>query len=196
MGPLEKEKIWNTDAVSGCIGFLPVFMTWSFQTNLTDEESLPALKLGHRLVAGVERDLEALQFNTAIAKMMEFINDFTRLPAYPRSVVKMAVQVLMPFAPHLAEELWQILECKEPLSTHPFPKAEERYLHEETTLYVVQVNGKVRGRFELPKDQSEELVLERAKQHPGITRFLDGQKIEKVIFVPNKLLNIVAAAEE
>jgi leucyl-tRNA synthetase len=191
MGPLDKEKVWNTDAVSGCYRLLARFYDLAVSDKLTDQEELPALKLGHRLVAGVERDLEALQFNTAIAKMMEFVNHFTKLSAYPRSVVKMAVQVLMPFAPHLAEELWELLGCQEALSTHPFPKTDPVYLYDETTLYVVQVNGKVRGRFELPKDQPEELVLERAKEHPGILRFLDGQKIEKVIFIPNKLLNIV-----
>ena len=90
--------------------------------------------------------------------------------------------------------MWQLLGSTESLSYHPFPKADERYLHDETTLYVVQVNGKVRGRFELPKDQKEEIVLETAMQHQLIQRFLDGQKIVKVVFVPNKLLNIVVTS--
>lgn len=191
MGPLEKEKIWNTDAVSGCRRFLSRFYDLAVSPKLTDEESPEALKLGHRLVAGVERDLEQLQFNTAIAKMMEFMNDFTRLEAYPRSVVKMATQALMPFAPHLAEEVWQKLGAKEELSHHPFPKADEAYLHDATITYVVQVNGKLRGRFELPKDETEEVVLKAAQAHAGIQRFLEGATVRKVIFVPNKLLNIV-----
>lgn len=191
MGPLEKEKVWNTDAVNGCRRFLTRFFDMAVSEKVCDEDDPEALKLGHRLVANVEKDLEALQFNTAIAKMMEFMNDFTKLPAYPRSVIKMATQALMPFAPHLAEEVWQILGCKETLTTSSFPIADERYLHDATMTYVVQVNGKVRGRFELPKDETQEIVLEAAKQHAGILRFLDGQAIKKVIFVPNKLLNIV-----
>jgi leucyl-tRNA synthetase len=194
MGPLDKEKVWNTDSVKGCYRFLSRFYDLVVSDKVTEQETPEALKLGHRLVAGVEKDLEALQFNTAIAKMMEFMNAFTALPGYPRSILKMAVQLLVPFAPHAAEEMWQLLGCTESLSYHPFPKADERYLHDETTLYVVQVNGKVRGRFELPKDQKEEIVLETAMQHQLIQRFLDGQKIVKVVFVPNKLLNIVVTS--
>lgn len=191
MGPLEKEKIWNTDAVNGCRRFLTRFFELAVSEKLTDTETEEALKLGHRLVAGVEKDFELLQFNTAIAKLMEFINDFTKLESYPKSVVKMATQALAPMAPHLAEEVWQLLGCKESLSYCPFPKADESLLQDAVITYVVQVNGKVRGRFELPKDQAEAEVLAAAKQHPGIVRFLDGQEIQKVVFVPNKLLNIV-----
>lgn len=193
MGPLEKEKIWNTDAVNGCKRFLTRFYDMATSDKVTDIDSPEAFKLGHRLAAGTYKDYEALQFNTAIAKLMEFINEFTKLPAYPRSVIKMATQVLMPMAPHLAEEVWEILGCKEPLSYHPFPVANEHYLHDETITYVIQVNGRVRGRFELPKDQLESEVLAAAKQNSAILRFLDGQTIQKVVFVPNKLLNIVVS---
>lgn len=191
MGPLEKEKIWNTDAVSGCRRFLTRFFDMATSEKLVEKESQEALKLGHRLVAGVAKDLEALQFNTAIAKMMEFMNDFTKLDSYPRSVVKMATQVLSPFAPHIAEEIWQLLGCKEALSYSPFPIADESFLQDDVITYVVQVNGKVRGRFDLPKDQPEAEVMVAAKKHAGIMRYIDGKEIQKVIFVPNKLLNIV-----
>lgn len=193
MGPLEKEKIWNTDAVSGCRRFLNRFYDMVTSDKVTDEESEEALKLGHRLVAAVGSDIDKLMFNTAIAKMMEFINDFTKLEKYPHSVLKMAVQCLMPFAPHIAEELWEILGCKESLSYCPFPHADDKYMSDATITYVVQVNGKLRGRFELPKDQSQEVVLEAAKKHPTIMKCLDGFKVDKVIFVPNKLMNIVVS---
>lgn len=191
MGPLEKEKLWNTDAVNGCKRFLTRFYDMAVSDKVTDQESDEAIKLTHRLVHGVGKDLETLQFNTAIAKMMEFMNEFTKLSAYPRQSIKAATQMLMPFAPHLAEEVWEILKCPESLSTHPWPKVEEKYLQDDTMIYVVQVNGKVRGRFELPKDQPQEVVMAAAKQHSGILRFLEGAQIEKVIFVPNKLINIV-----
>jgi len=143
------------------------------------------------LVHGVAKDVELLQFNTAIAKMMEFINDFTKLPTYPRPVLKMAIQALAPFAPHLAEEAWQQIGCEESLSYTPFPIAEERYLQDEVVTYVVQIDGKLRGRLELPKDKGEEEIFEAARGHANIKHFLEGQKIAKVFFVPNKLLNIV-----
>lgn len=194
MGPLEKEKIWNTDAVSGCRRFLNRFYDMATSEKLSDVETPEATKIGHRLIAGVAKDLETLQFNTAIAKLMEFMNDFTKLETYPRSVVKMATQALSPLAPHMAEEVWQIIGCKESLSDCPFPIADESLLQDEVITYVVQVNGKVRGRFDLPKDRGEADVMAAAKQHSGILRFLDGQEIQKVIFVPNKLLNIVVKA--
>lgn len=191
MGPLEKEKIWNTDAVSGCRRFLVRFYDLIHSDKLTDTESEDALKLGYRLVDGVTKDVKALQFNTAIAKMMEFMNEFTRLPSYPKRVIKMAVQALMPFAPHLAEEMWAQLGCTEELSTAPYPEIIESYLYDATATYVVQVNGRVRGKFELPKDQSQEVILELAKQHPHIVKYLEGQTISKIVFVPNKLLSLV-----
>lgn len=193
MGPLEKEKTWNTDAVSGCRRFLDRFYDLATSPKLTEEDTPEALKLGHRLLHGVKKDIECMLFNTAISKMMEFMNEFTKLEKYPRNVVKMATQALMPFAPHLAEEVWDLLGCVEELSCAPYPEVIQAYLEDATITYVVQVNGKVRGRFELPKDQSQEVVLDAAKNHSGIVRFLDGQSIEKVIFVPNKLLNIVVA---
>ncbi|MBA2368295.1 MAG: leucine--tRNA ligase [Candidatus Protochlamydia sp.] len=191
MGPLDKEKIWNTDAVSGCRRFLNRFYEMAFSEKVSNEISEEALKLGHRLVYGVTKDVEALQFNTAIAKMMEFMNDFTKLPFYPRAVVKMAVQALAPFAPHLAEEAWEQLECEESLSYTPLPVVEEKYLQDDIITYVVQINGKLRGRFDFPKNQTEAFILDSAKRHPHISQFIEGKEVHKVIFVPNKILNIV-----
>lgn len=191
MGPLEKEKIWNTDAVSGCSRFLSRVYDVATSDKLTDETSEAALKLGYRLVHGVEKDLDSLQFNTAIAKMMEFMNEFTKLPSYPKQVVMWLAQVLMPFAPHLAEEVWELLGRQELLSYTPLPKVEERYLEDDTITYVVQVNGKLRGRFDLPKNQTQEAVVEAAKKNPTIAKYLENTTIAKVIYVPNKLLNFV-----
>lgn len=191
MGPLEKEKVWNTDAVTGCRRFLSRFYDMAVSEKVTDENSEAAWKLGHRVANDVEKDIEALQFNTAIAKMMEFINEFTKLPAYPKEVLKMATQALYPFAPHIAEEIWEILGFRESLTYCPYPKIEERYLVDDVTTYVVQVNGKVRGRFDLPINLTQEAILEVAKKHGAIAKFLDGAELQKVIFVPNKLLNLV-----
>lgn len=191
MGPLEKEKIWNTDAVSGCSRFLTRFYDLAISEKLTDSDSEEAMKLGHRLVYFACKDIEAKQFNTAIAKMMEFMNDFTKLPAYPRSVVRMAAQVLMPFAPHLAEEVWELVGGQGVLAYAPYPIVDQKYLEDATIIYVVQVNGKLRGRFELPKDQTQETVLKAALGNPTIAKYVEGANLQKVIFVPNKLLNLV-----
>lgn len=191
MGPLEKEKVWNTDAVSGCRRFLTRFYDMATSEKVTLEVSDDALKLGYRLVYGVTKDIEQLHFNTAIAKMMEFLNDFTKLKSYPKEVVGWAIQCLMPLAPHISEELWELLGFEGQLSYTPYPEINALYLEDDTVTYVVQVNGKVRGRFDLPKDQTEEKVLDAAKSEEGVRKHIDGKDIIKVIYVPNKLLNVV-----
>ncbi len=190
MGPFDREKIWNTDAVNGCKRFLNRFWELFFSDKITDEKNLDALKLGHRLVHQVSKDIEEMQFNTAIAHLMEFYNDFHKLEKYPKSVLKKAVQMLYPFAPHISEELWEVLEVDTPLSYTPIDPVEKEYLQDDTAVYVVQINGKVRGKLELAKNKSEADVLSIAKSEPSITKHLEGN-IVKTIFVPNKLLSIV-----
>ncbi len=190
MGPFDKEKVWNTDAVSGCRRFLNRFYDLVMSEKVCDEETEEALKLGHRLVCYAEKDIDTMQFNTAIAKMMEFINAFSQLPKYPKTVLRMLTQVLYPFAPHVAEEAWEILGGKESLTYTPFPSYDSDYLVDATILYVVQVNGKVRGKWMLPKDTGEEELLSFIKSQPNIAKHLIGP-ISKVVFVPNKLINLV-----
>ena len=190
MGPFEREKFWSTDAVTGCRRFLNRFYDLVYSDKVTDELNLDALKLAHRLVDFVTKDIEALQFNTAIARMMEFLNSFTPLNGYPRSCLKMAVQMLYPFAPHIAEELWEELGEKQTITYASIPAVDPQYLVDDTAIYVVQINGKLRGRFELPKDKSEEELMVLVRQKPEMEKHLSGEII-KTIFVPNKLLNIV-----
>ncbi|MFZ0565604.1 MAG: leucine--tRNA ligase [Chlamydiales bacterium] len=190
LGPVEKEKVWNTQNISGCYRFLNRFFEMATSPKVKNEFHEEAIRLAHRLVQGVTEDIEKFLLNTAIAKMMEFLNEFTKLPIYPKKSVEMAIQVLAPFTPHLAEELWEHLGNRPSLSTQPWPSYDPKYLVEEKVTYVVQINGKLRGRFEMPKDQSETVILEMAKQDPTISKHLTGE-IKKVVFVPNKLLNIV-----
>ncbi len=190
MGPFDKEKLWNTDAVNGCRRFLNRVYDIVMSDKVCEEETEEALKLGHRLVNFVERDIEGMQFNTAIAKMMEFINAFSPLDKYPKRVVRMLIQVLYPFAPHIAEEAWEHLGGKESLTYVPFPQVDHTYLIDETIMYVVQVNGKVRGKWMLPKDKGQEELLEFIKTQPPIIKHVTGA-ITKVVYVPNKLINIV-----
>ncbi|MBP9841032.1 MAG: leucine--tRNA ligase [Simkaniaceae bacterium] len=190
MAPFDKEKIWNSDAVNGCHRLLKRFYDLAFSLQLVEEASLEALKLGHRLVASVEKDIETMSFNTSIAKMMEFMNEFSLLPSYPREVVKMAIQCLYPFAPHLAEECWDHLGGEESLTYTPFPTFDPRYLEDDQVTYVVQVNGKLRARLEMGKGKGEAEVVEKAKEDPTVQKFLTGPVL-KVVFVKDKLLNLV-----
>lgn len=190
MGPFDKEKLWNTDAVSGCKRFLNRFYDMIFSEKVCEEDETEALKLSYRLVANVERDIEIMQFNTSIAKMMEFMNSFSPLAKYPKRALKMFVQVLYPFAPHIAEEAWEHLGEKQSLTHAPFPTVDVFYLEDDSAMYIVQVNGKLRGKWLLPKDKSKEELLIFIQKQPQIAKHITG-KIEKVIYVPNKLLNLV-----
>jgi leucyl-tRNA synthetase len=190
MGPFDREKMWSTDAVNGCKRFLNRFFDMVYSDKVSDQASDEALRLAHRLVDAVTRDLEGLQFNTAIARMMEFLNDFIPLTHYPRTCLKMAVQMLYPFAPHIAEELWRHLGETASLTYAPIPAVDPQYLVDEVATYVIQINGKLRGRFELPRNKTEEELLALVRAKPEVEKYLTGD-IVKTIFVPNKLLNIV-----
>jgi leucyl-tRNA synthetase len=192
MGPLDKEKVWITDGVTGCRRFLNRFFELATSDKLTDDTSEPALRLAHRLVHDVSTDIENLHFNTAIAKMMSFVNDLTKLDAYPRTVIALATQCLAPFAPHISEEIWQLLGNQHSILKASFPTPDPAYLTQATCTYIVQVNGKLRGRFDLPKDQDEATIVALAQKDERIAKHLEGT-LRKVIFVPNRLLNFVVS---
>jgi leucyl-tRNA synthetase len=190
MGPFDKEKLWNTDAVSGCKRFLNRYFDLIFSDKIVEEEDKEAMKLAHRLVYGVEKDIEAMQFNTAIAKMMEFMNAFQPLAAYPRKALQMMTVALSSFAPHIAEEAWEHLGGKSTVAYEIFPQADPAMLEDDMALIVVQINGKMRGKWLLPKDKNQEEILAFVEQQPQIVKHIGG-KVEKVIWVPGKLLNLV-----
>ena len=190
MGPFDKEKIWNTDAVTGCKRFLNRFFDMVHSDKVCDEDEDAALKLSHRLVFVVTKEIENMQFNTAIAHLMEFINSFTKLEKYPIKTLKMVIQMLYPFAPHISEELWQYLNETESLTFIPIPKVDPKYLQEDMSTFIIQVNGKLRAKLDLSKDITEEEIIKLAKQTPQVQKHLIGDII-KTIFVPQKLLNIV-----
>lgn len=190
MGPFDQEKLWNTDAVHGCHRFLNRFYALVFSEKVCDEDSIEALRLSHRVVFDVEKDICSFSFNTAIAKMMAFLNNFSELSSYPKKALRMAIQALYPFAPHIAEEMWEQLGGQESLTFIPFPEADPFYLVQETVLYVVQINGRVRGKWEMPRDKEKEELLAFIQTQPQIAKYITGP-IEKVIYVPNKLINLV-----
>ncbi len=190
MGPFDKEKLWNTKAVTGCYRFLTRFYDLVHSDKVSAAESLEGIKLAHRLVDGVAKDIEAMQFNTAIAKFMEFINAFSSLETYPKQALIMATHALSSLAPHIAEECNEYLGVKESLTYLPFPKADSKYLTDSNAIYIVQFNGKMRGRIENKKDLSKEDILSLIKQDEKFNKYFSGV-VANVIFVPNKLINIV-----
>ncbi len=185
LGPLEKEKVWDTEQIQGTSRFLDRF--WDLADKVVEEDEA-SLKLAHRLLHGTSKDIDELQFNTAIAKMMTFLNNVPE--KIDRRAYLIAIQCLAPFAPHIAEELWQRFGGQGLVSLAPFPAVNPAFLVDQTATYVVQVNGKLRGRFDLPKGKSQEEILALAYKNPNIAKHLT-QGVQKVIFVPDKLLNFV-----
>ncbi|MFB9239603.1 leucine--tRNA ligase [Plantactinospora siamensis] len=196
MGPLELARPWETRAVVGSHRFLQ--RVWRAlvdeQTGALRVTDDPAddetRRLLHRTIDGVRGDMAGIRFNTAIAKLIELTNGITRLPATPREVAEPLVLMLAPFAPHIAEELWQRLGHPGSLTYADYPVADPALLTVATVTYPVQVNGKVRGRVEVPADAPEDEVRSAALAAVGGS--LAGKEPRKVIVVPGRMVSVVA----
>ena len=144
-----------------------------------------------RTVAAVTDDIEALRFNTAISRLMEFINFFTAQDVRPRSAMETFTLLAAPMAPHLAEELWQILGHEQTLAYEPWPDFDPALLKDEQIEIPVQVNGKLRGRVVVPADADAAAVERAAREDHEIAALLEGKTIRKAVVVPGKLVNFV-----
>ena len=200
LGPLEASKPWSTQGLEGITRFLD--RVWRLYVDAEDRlivtgdaAPLEARRILHRTLRKVTEDLDALKFNTAIAQMMTFVNEITKLDARPREILEPFVLVLSPFAPHLGEEIWHRLGHAETLAYHPWPAWDPALVVEDTVTIAVQVNGKLRATLDLPRDSARDAVHAAAAADPRVARYLDGAEIRKAIFVPNKLLNLVVAAK-
>jgi len=199
MGPLDQSRPWETRAVVGSQRFLQrlwrnVVDEATGQLVITEEPASAAVRaLVHRTTDGVSADLAALRFNTAIAKLIELNNELTKLPAAPREAVEPLVLMLAPLAPHVAEELWSRLGHTGSLAHHPFPQADPALLVQESVTCVVQVQGKVRDRLEVPADITEDALRELALASPALQRALDGRGVRTVVVRAPKLVNVVPA---
>jgi leucyl-tRNA synthetase len=198
LGPLERDKPWSPTGIEGVRRFLD--RTWrlfcgeddtlapAIQDIEPDEE---ALRILHRCIDRVTTMTEDLRLNTAISQMMVFVNELTQRELRPRAVLEPFVLLLAPYAPHLAEELWEKLGHDESLAYEPWPEADARYLVEDLITVVVQVNGKVRDQLEIPADAEEAWVKEQALASEKVQRWLAGKELEKAIYVRGKLVSLV-----
>lgn len=199
MGPLEASKPWNTEGLEGAHRFLN--RVWRLVMNdegklndhIQEVEGEPSFKrIWHETIKKVTEDIENLRFNTAISQMMVFVNEAYKQPILPKQAVEDFVKLLSPFAPHIAEEMWQALGHNETIAYEPWPEYDPSLLVDETVEIVVQIKGKIKARLNVPAGLPEEELKERALAHERIKRELEGKTISKVIVVPDKLVNIVA----
>ena len=198
MGPLEDMKPWSTRGVEGVYRFLNrvwrLFITedGSLDPNLEVIPLTPELLATyHYTVKKIGDDIEALRFNTAISQMMIFVNEVMKSETRPRQILEPFVLLLSPFAPHIAEEIWRKLGHAATLAYESWPEHDPAMLRTSSVEIVVQVNGKVRSRLEVPVDTPEERLRELASADPDVARHTDGKKLVKVIAVRNKLVNLV-----
>ncbi|PSQ78879.1 MAG: leucine--tRNA ligase [Bacteroidetes bacterium QH_7_62_13] len=197
MGPLEQDKPWSTDDVEGVHRFLN--RAWrllidddSGEPTVTDDDpSRDQLRELHQTIEAVTTDIENLDFNTAIAAMMEFVNAANKWDTMPRATAEPFVLLLSPFAPHLAEELWARLGHDDSLAHEDWPEYEEELLQREVVEMAVQVNGTVRGTIEVDADADEDDVLTSAKEDENVARHLDGKDTQREIYVPGQIVNFV-----
>jgi leucyl-tRNA synthetase len=198
MGPIDQDRPWETRSVVGSHRLLQ--RVWR---NLVDEDtgelrvvdqppSDELLRLLHRTIDGVRADMDALRFNTAIAKITELNNEITKLEGpTPRPVAEALVVMLSPLVPHVAEELWQRLGHDGSVTRVDFPTADPALLVEETIELPVQVNGKVRGKIAVAAAADDDTVLAAAMAEPNVATHVDGKELRKAIVVPGRMVNLV-----
>jgi leucyl-tRNA synthetase len=197
IGPADEDMEWTPAGVEGIQRFLR--RLWRVAGAVAEQPPAgapgegPLARKAHHTIARVTDDLgRRHQFNTPISAVMELVNELVKAPDDPaaRFAAETAVSLIQPYAPHLAEELWQRLG-HEQLWREPWPEADPALLEEDTFQLVVQVNGRVRDRFEVPADLPEAELVERAKASPKVRAHLDGGEIRQTIVVPRKLVNLV-----
>ncbi|NNK07890.1 MAG: leucine--tRNA ligase [Myxococcales bacterium] len=189
MGPLEATKPWNTSSISGVRRFLDRVFNVTMRAD-TDAKPDPGLtRLLHRTVRKVTEDIEGMRFNTAISAMMVLSNELTKLEAVPTEALDVLARLLHPFAPHLAEEIWEILGHRPSIQNQPWPTYDPALCEEDEVEVPVQINGKVRGRITVSKDASEDQALSAARQ--ALASQLEGKTLRKTIWVPGKILNLI-----
>jgi leucyl-tRNA synthetase len=202
LGPLEASKPWNSDGIIGITRFLKRLWRLAVDENTgavaakvggEGAESEELVRELHRAIQKVGKDIETLQFNTAISQMMILMNVAEKSPALRRATVEDFVRLAAPFAPHVCEEIWARLGHRESVTAAGWPKFDAAKLVETTVEVVFQVNGKVRATAKVAKDISKDALLALAKANADVAKFTDGKPVVKEIVVPGKLVNIVVA---
>ncbi len=200
LGPLEDQKPWNTNGIEGISRFLkkvwrayvnPESGELSAKIKPDAKENSEFLKALNETIQKVGDDIENLRFNTAISQMMIFIPALQKAEEISTKSAEDFVKILAPFAPHICEELWNILGKTESVSIAQWPEVDASKLISDTFKMGVQINGKVRGELETPKSASKEEILEMARALPSVKNFLEGKQIVKEICVPGRIVNIV-----
>ena len=196
LGPVEQSKPWDTNGIDGCFRFLKKLwaLYWDKEGNLalTDEEpSADSLKTLHKLIKKVTSDIEAFSYNTSISAFMVAVNELSQQKCSSRTILQTLPVLIAPFAPHIAEELWEAFGSEGSVCDAKWPQYEEKYLVETSIKLGVQFNGKVRFDMLFPVDATPEQMIELATSAPEAAKHLEGMQIIKTIAIPKRIVNIV-----
>ncbi len=195
LGPLEQYKPWNTAGITGVHSFLKKLWKLYFDDNgfkVTDAvPTKDSLKTLHKTIKKVEEDIENFSFNTSVSTFMIAVNELTAQKCTSRDILEPLLVLISPYAPHIAEELWNQLGHSESIATADFPKFDESHLVESTKNYPISFNGKMRFTMELPLDLSKDDIEAAVMAHEKTKEQLQGREPKKVIIVPGKIVNIV-----
>ena len=194
LGPVEYSKPWDTSGIDGVYKFFrklwKLFVNDKGEFFVSDEKpNKDELKTIHKTIKKVTEDIERFSFNTSVSAFMICVNELSG--CNKREILEPLVLLLAPFAPHITEELWQLLGHNESITKSSFPKYDEKYLVEDSHTYPVSFNGKMRFKIELPLNISKDEVEEKILNTKDSQKWLDGKTPKKIIFVPKKIINIV-----
>ncbi|MFD2551200.1 leucine--tRNA ligase [Bizionia sediminis] len=195
LGPLEQYKPWNTAGITGVHGFLKKLWKLYVGTNgvkaTNAAPSKEELKVLHKTIKKVAEDIESFSFNTSVSTFMIAVNELTALKCSSREILEPLLVLIAPYAPHIAEELWEQLGNKTSITTAAFPDFNESYITESTKNYPISFNGKMRFTLELPLDMDKDAIEKAVMTHEKTIAQLAGRSPKKVIVVPGKIVNIV-----
>jgi leucyl-tRNA synthetase len=196
LGPVEMSKPWDTKGIEGVHRFLKKLWRLFFdelkgkiwnEEKATDAE----LKVLHKTIKKIEEDTERFSFNTGVSSFMICVNELTDLKCHKKEVLEQLLILLAPYAPHISEELWNRLGNSGTILDQPFPKWNEKYLKETSKAYPVAINGKTRTELTLALDATQQQVEEIVLKDAVVTKWLEGKQPKKIIYVKNKMINVV-----
>jgi len=196
LGPLEQDKPWDTKGIEGVYRFLKKMWRLYFdgydQYIVADEPATnDELKVLHKTIKKIRSDIERFSFNTGVSAFMIAVNELSDLKCHKKEILEPLAVLISPYAPHMAEELWEAMGNKQGISTVPYPEYDEKYLAENTFAYPVSFNGKMRFKLELPVDMPVPEIEKAVLVAEEAQKWLEGKTVRKVIVVPNRIINIV-----
>lgn len=195
LGPIEAHKPWDTNGIDGVYKFIRKFWNLFFKDDnfyLSDEKAnKEELKILHKTIKKIEYDIDNFSFNTSIPAFMICTNELNSLKCNKKEILEPLIILISPFAPHIAEELWNLCGNNSSIIDAKFPEYDEKYLVEDSYEYPVSFNGKMRFKLELPLDMNQNEVEEKIKSLPESEKWIEGKSIKKIIFIKGKIINIV-----